>query len=147
MRNTLLEVLKKYVLNYSGDILKLMAFQKLTKWFTNQTKAIVKVKLCDSVPIKKPRAINAIGLFAQDHEEEVKAQIAKEASTSTMPARDGHLSIARKAKNQLFQALDEETKAHYETQATKHNTTSRQPAEPQDIYKYVTIATIASQFF
>jgi len=114
----------------------------MTRWFSNRTNGS-DVRNSATVPpasapsTSKPRAATAVNLFAKDRASDIKQQMAaKRAEEGTTP-KDSNLNYHREIKSQMFNDLDDTTKAKYQAEAAFLNAKRRSPPEASEIYRYV----------
>jgi hypothetical protein len=111
----------------------------MTRWYSNkastahanESKPVVMAQ-----PIKKPRATNALELFAQSHRDELRvatsSRIQKDGSTSTP---GGHLLVYRDVKRKAFKGQSEADRSHWETLAQEQNAKVSAPPTADYFYK------------
>ncbi|GLB34089.1 hypothetical protein LshimejAT787_0109730 [Lyophyllum shimeji] len=106
---------------------------KLKKWYSNHYKSALQPVASASTPVARPRATNAVELFAQDNQTDIRAKMAEQRGESGQSSKD-NLSLHRKIKTELFNELDEETRLRYEADAAAFNASLEQPPDAAVVF-------------
>ena len=111
--------------------------QKLRRWFTNNGKPGATMKSKVARPAKKPRAKNALDVFGEENKDAI-VEKSRHLAESDGPKAPGEvLNTWKQARQSMFDALDLDTKARYESQAAALNERLNSPPDVSEIYAYV----------
>src|SRR5271155_2186681 len=94
----------------------------MCRWFTNHGKVQQGGLSVTQVMVSsKPRATNAISLFAKDHSEEITTRMATLHAKEGTDPKESNLRYHRAIKNGMFENTDPATKAEYAAKAEAVN--------------------------
>jgi hypothetical protein len=117
--------------------------QKLKRWFTNNGKPGATTRLTMAQPAKKPRAKTALELFSDENKEAIAEKIRLQTeSEGRKPQPQGGTLNTWQARQAIYDALDPNTKARYESQAAELNKRLNSPPDAREIYAYVTFGLL-----
>jgi len=111
--------------------------QKLRRWFTNNAKPGATTKGTMARPAKKPCATNVLEVFAKENKDTIVEKTKHLAKSACHKAAGGMLVMWKEARQAMFDALDPNTKARYESQVAKLNERSKLPPDAREIYMCV----------
>ena len=86
---------------------------------------------------KKPHAKNALDVFSEENKDAITEKTRHLAENEGSKAPGETLNAWKQARQVMFNALDPDTKARYESQAAKLNERLNSPPDVREIYAYV----------
>jgi len=108
--------------------------QRLKRWFLNNGKPGATMKSTMVQPAKKPRAKNTLDVFVEENRDAI-VEKTRHLSQSEGPKAPGEtLSTWKQARQAMFDALNPDTKARYESQAAELNKRLNSPLDVKEIY-------------
>ncbi|GLB38913.1 hypothetical protein LshimejAT787_0600750 [Lyophyllum shimeji] len=129
----------------------LASLQKaMIKFFSNNVKSsgdkVSDQTLLSFTSSSKPRATNAVELFAAENSEAIKQKITSDRIELGLTPRQGNLKFWHKHKNQLYSELDEEAHIKYERMAAEHNARLAEPPSREAVFakQETLLATVAA---
>jgi hypothetical protein len=84
---------------------------------------------------KKPRATNALEVFANARKEEVRAELKARLTSEGIGPQEGNLKHHRIVKNELFSRLPSVERESFEHLATEYNKKIKGPPPVEHIYE------------
>src|SRR5271154_5049562 len=108
----------------------------MCRWFNNHGKVQQgDLSLTQGVVSSKPRATNAISLFAKDHSEEITTRMATLRAEEGTNAKESNMRYHRTIKNDMFENTDPATKAEYVAKAEAMNAKLSSKPEASEIFQ------------
>lgn len=94
----------------------------MVRWFHNRSKKGVSVKRASkSDKGKRPRATNAIEVFAAENKEIITQEMSKKRVAEGSLSKDVNLADYVKIRKEVYEDLDDAAKAEYQLKAEKQN--------------------------
>jgi hypothetical protein len=110
----------------------------MCRWFTNHGKVQPGGTTTASTQIavsSKPRATNAISLFAKDHSDKITAQMATLRAEEGTNPKESNLRYHQIIKKNMFENADSATRAEYAAKAEALNAKLSSIPDPSEIFQ------------
>ena len=88
-------------------------------------------------PAKKPHAKNVLDVFSEENKDAITEKTRHLAENEGSKAPGEMLNAWKQARQVMFDALDPDTKARYESQAAELNERLNSPPDAREIYTYI----------
>jgi len=111
--------------------------QRLRRWFTNNGKPGATMKSTMARPAKKPHAKNALDVFSEENKDTITEKTRYLAENEGSKAPGETLNAWKQARQAMFDALNPNTKARYESQVAELNERLNSPPDAREIYAYI----------
>jgi hypothetical protein len=109
--------------------------QKLKKWYSNHYRPSLQLLAGSdaSVSTAKSRATNAVAVFASAKQADIRVKMA-EKRTELGRSTEDNLALYHEVKAEMFNELDDETRAQHEADAAAFNASREQAPDPALVF-------------